>query len=74
MRRPFISAVYKNGRSSLLKSPRTLTAWLLSAVIDQAGYLQPVLNCHHAAVLSGLLLLLLLQVWGGKGRSSAGFL
>lgn len=52
VRRPFISSIYKNVRSSLLKSLRTLTAWLLSAVIDHAGYLQPIFNGHHAAVSS----------------------
>lgn len=75
VRRPFISTIYKNVRSSqrILKSLRTLTAWLLSAVIDYTGYLQLILNCHHAAVLSGLLLLSL-PVFGRKGQSSAGCL
>lgn len=67
VRRPFKSTIYNNVRSSP-KSLRTLTAWLLSAVIDHAGYLQQILNCEHAAVLSGLLLLLL-PVFGGKGQS-----
>lgn len=73
VRRPFKSTIYNNVRSSP-KSLRTLTAWLMSAVIDHAGYLQKILNCQHATVLSGLLLLLLLSVFGGKGQSSAGFL
>lgn len=51
VRRPFKSTIYNNVRSSP-KSLKTLTAWLLSAVIDHAGYLQQILNCEHAAVLS----------------------
>lgn len=35
---------------SIAEPLRTLTACLLSAAIDHAGYLQQILNCQHAAI------------------------